>query len=131
MLCLLHFTSLNFIHPEVRCEAVREMSHSKCCYSAVHVVLNGARCFPLSTTQHLAALTCIDSKGEMGTQKILDLVSCPVLWCCQLWGSNWGSPGFLPTSHAKANARQMRLWSLCALRHFTHVYLHVQTVRPQ
>ena len=39
-----------------------------------------------------------------------------------------GVLGFLLTTHAKTNTEQMHLRSSCALRHFTHVYLHAQTI---
>ena len=43
-------------------------------------------------------------------------------------GVQLGVFGFLPTTHAKTNAKQMRrTQSLHAMRHFTYVYLHAQT----
>ena len=38
-----------------------------------------------------------------------------------------GVCGFLPTKHAKTNAKEMRLRSLRAVRHFMRAYLHAQT----
>ena len=37
-----------------------------------------------------------------------------VKWRRQPWGSIWGSSGFFPTTHAKANAKQMCSRSSCA-----------------
>ena len=42
-------------------------------------------------------------------------------------GLNLGSSGFCLTTHAKANAKQMRSQSSCAKQHFMHVCLHAQT----
>ena len=36
--------------------------------------------------------------------------------------------GFLPTTHKETNANKMRPWSSQAVRHFTRVYLHAQTL---
>ena len=42
-------------------------------------------------------------------------------------GLNLGVFGFLPTTHAKTNAKQMRSRSSRAVRRFTRVCLHAQT----
>ena len=41
-------------------------------------------------------------------------------------GVNLGVFGFLPTTHAKTNAKQMRPQSLRTVRRLTHVYLLTQ-----
>ena len=42
-------------------------------------------------------------------------------------GLKLGVFGFLPTTHAETNAKQMPPQSLCTVQHFSHVYLHTQT----
>ena len=42
-------------------------------------------------------------------------------------GVKLGYSGFLPTTHAKANAKQMRPRSLHAIGHFNAIYIHAQT----
>ena len=70
-----------------------------------------------SSKQHLA---------HSYTPEIPDLLNCPVWWCRQPWGSNWGSSGFCRL-HMQKHAKQMRPWFLCAVQQFTRVYLHART----
>ena len=57
------------------------------------------------------------------TKEIPDLIYRPV-WAM---GLKLGVFGFLPTTHTKTNAKQMRPWSWGTVKHFTRAYLHVQT----
>ena len=52
----------------------------------------------------------------------------PRVMASSAMGLKLGVFGFLPTTHAKTHAKQMRPWSLHAVRHFTRVYLHTRTV---
>ena len=51
----------------------------------------------------------------------------PCVMASSAMGLKLGVFRFLPTTHTKTNAIQMRPRSLCAVQRFTHVYLHAKT----
>ena len=60
------------------------------------------------------------------TQEIPDLLYTAPFNGVVSHGAQIGVFGFLPTTHAKSNAIQMRPWSLRAVQPFTCVYLHAK-----
>ena len=61
------------------------------------------------------------------TPEIPDLLYRHVQWCCQPWGSNWGSLGFCRPHTQKHTQNKYAHVLSRAVQRFMRVYLHVRT----